>query len=316
MFCLVPLHWRAQFPLSVLCLSLLVGLSGSPCEEISLWKLRNWEATFLMSDEATGQLISLGVVYPRVIALFCWTTVPSALLFCWCQNASTQWSLALSSRHLPAVLWLPFVIPLRLLFTPVARNSFESLIGGGGQVPSASPGHSSDLHGLWQGKSRSWDEKADAIHSVRSDSCLLKEYLVKLNRYRTTWCPMNGTGGSLPRSSRILTFPTSAPASPLPLVVITGKGPAVKMVRHPCLGLLGEAGHLEEPQIPGLLFVALIGINRCRWRGVLGSRERELPLSWLLHSLPLCVWCFGCVVLCIDRNQPPKVLSCLKSPEQ
>lgn len=135
------------------------------------------------------------------------------------------------------------------------------------------------------------------MHSITYDSRLLKEYLVKLNRYRTTWCPMNGTGGSLPRSSRILTFPTSAPVSPSPLAVTTGKGPAVKTVRHPCLGLLAEAGHLEEPQVPGLLFVALTGINRCGWRGVLGSLRREPPLSWLVHSLPLYVWRVGCAVL-------------------
>lgn len=88
------------------------------------------------------------------------------------------------------------------------------------------------------------------MHSISCDSCLLKEYLIKSSRCRTTWCPTNGTGGSLPRSSRIPTFHTSAPASPSPLAAITGKGPPVKMVRHPCLGLLAEAGHLEEPQIP------------------------------------------------------------------
>lgn len=127
---------------------------------------------------------------------------------------------------------------------------------------------------------------------------------------------MNGTGGTLPRSSRIPTFPTSVPASPSPLAVTTGKGPAVKMVRHPCLGLLAEAAHVQEPQTPGLSFLALIGIKGCGWRGVLGSLESEPPLSWLLHLLPLYVWCVGCAVLCIDRNQPPKILSCLQSPEQ
>lgn len=170
--------------------------------------------------------------------------------------------------------------------------------------------------GFGRGKSRSWDEKADAVHSTGSDSCLLKECLVQLNRYRTTWCPTRGTGGSLPRSSHIPTFPTSVPASPLLPAGTTGKGPAVKMVRYPCLGLLAEADHLGEPQIPGLLFVALIGIYGCGWRGVLGPLEREPPLSWLLQSLPLYMWCVGSAVLCIDRNQPPKVLSCLKSPEQ
>ena len=134
--------------------------------------------------------------------------------------------------------------------------------------------------------------EADAMHSVSFDSCRVKEYLVKLNRYRTTWCPTNGTGGSLPQSSRILTSPTSAPASPSQLAVITGKGLAVKMVRRFRLGLLAEVGHLEGPQISDSLFVALIGINRSGRRGVLGSLQREPrcpwqePLSWLLLSLP------------------------------
>lgn len=138
------------------------------------------------------------------------------------------------------------------------------------------------------------------------DSCCVKKkkkILVQLYRYRTTWCPTNGTGGSLPRSSRIPTSPTSVPASLLQLAVITGKGLAVKMVRRSCLGLLAEVGHLGGPQILGSLFVALIGISRSSRRGVLGSLQRESqgpwqePLSWLLLSLPPYMWCVGYAVL-------------------
>lgn len=103
---------------------------------------------------------------------------------------------------------------------------------------------------------------------------------------------MNGTGGILPRSSRIPTSPTRAPVSPSQLAVITGKGLAVKMVRCCHLVLLAEADHLEGPQISGFLFMAFIGINSSGQKGVLGSLQREPwgpwqePLSWLLLSLP------------------------------
>lgn len=125
---------------SVLCsMSFLAGitlLSSFWKEKKTLYyENRNWEATFLMSYEATGQLISFGVVYPWVIALFCLAIDTSVLPSSWSQNVSTQWSIAVPSRHLPAMLWLPFVIPPSLLFTPVARSPFESPIGGGGEVP-------------------------------------------------------------------------------------------------------------------------------------------------------------------------------------
>lgn len=42
---------------------------------------------------------------------------------------------------------------------------------------------------------------------------------------------MSATGENLPRNSRIPISPTSVPASPSQLAVITGKGPAVRMVR-------------------------------------------------------------------------------------
>lgn len=145
--------------------------------------------------------------------------------------------------------------------------------------------------------------KAGVMQSISFDSCRVKEYLVKLNRYQTTWCPTNGTGGSLPRSSRILTSLTSVPASPSQLAVITGKGLAVKMVRRSRSGLLAEVGHLEGPQISGFLFMAFGGIKRSGRRGALGSQQGEPqgpwqePLSWLLLSLPPYRRCVSYAVL-------------------
>lgn len=81
--------------------------------------------------------------------------------------------------------------------------------------------------------------------SISSDSYRVKEYLITLNRYPTTWCPMSATGENLPRNSRIPISPTSVPASPSQLAVITGKGPAVRMVRGSIPSGAGGWGFIE-----------------------------------------------------------------------
>lgn len=122
---------------------------------------------------------------------------------------------------------------------------------------------------------------------------------------------MNGTGGSSPQSSHILTSPTSVPASPSQLAVTTGKGPAVKMVRCSHLGLLAEVGHLEGPQISGFLFVALVGINRSSWvpfkRRVTPSMARAFVLA-LAFIATICVVAMFWHTQCSELVQvsPPK----------
>lgn len=106
--------------------------------------------------------------------------------------------------------------------------------------------------------------KADATHSIASDSCRVKEYLVKLNRYRTTWCPTSATGENSPRSSRTPIFPTSVPASPSQLAVTTGRRPAVKMVRHPSHSVL-RAGR-EDTRPPRRTAGFAFPIHGFQWR--------------------------------------------------
>jgi len=147
------------------------------------------------------------------------------------------------------------------------------------------------------------------MHSSGFEGCQVKEYLVKLNRCRTTWCPTNGTGGTLPRSSRIPTSPTSAPASPSRLAVTTGKGPAAKTVRGCSLRLVTERVSDwwlgSEQRWP----------ERRSWASFRESRGiRRKSRRWL--SPPPYLRRAGCVVPSADRSQPPKVLSCLKNPEQ